>query len=160
MIRADAAFGLRVTATDRLERHIDYDKRRERPEGTFWNPGGTWKGWVYRGQRWSGMYKPKPVEGILIGIRYVHEGGWRVNLGEDEGWGWNPEGEKRVMALVATDLQHDPVRVWLDDLVLAGTSDQARISMAVSYLESEAYYDAKPHKAHRDLEAVRRVLTS
>lgn len=105
------------------------------------------------------MHKPKPVEGILIGIRYVHEGGWRHFLGED-GITWEPEGEKRIMALVATDLQHDPARVWLDDLVLAGTSDQARISMAVSYLESEAYYDAKPHKAHRDLEAVRRVLTS
>lgn len=156
MIRADAAFGLRVAASDRLERHIDHGRKRDDPYG---RPRGTWKGWVYRGKRWSAVSKPKPVEGVLVGIRYVHEGGWRVYNGED-GISWEPEGEKRIMALVATDLQHDPARVWLDDLVLTGTSDQARISMAVSYLESEAYYDAKPHKAHRDLEAVRRVLTS
>ncbi|UVK63255.1 hypothetical protein SEA_PHORGEOUS_75 [Microbacterium phage Phorgeous] len=160
MERSEAAFGLRVVAADRLERHTDHGRKRPTPEGSIYNPGGTWKGWVYRGQRWSSVNKPKPVEGIIVGIRYVHEGGWRVYLGDDEGYGWQPEGAKRAQALVATDLQHDPVRVWLDDLVATGTSAESRISMAVSYLESEAYYDAKPHKAHRDLEAVRRVLTS
>lgn len=160
MERAEAAFGLRVVGADRLERHTDYGRTRPIPEGRLRPPGGTWKGWVYRGQRWTGMYKPKPVEGILIGIRYVHEGGWRVNLGEEEGYGWEPEGAKRAQALVATNLQNDPVRVWLDDLVPAGISAESRVSKALSYLESESYYDAKPHKAHRDLESVRRVLST
>ncbi|QGJ88928.1 hypothetical protein PBI_TEAMOCIL_77 [Microbacterium phage Teamocil] len=158
MERADAAFGIRVVASDRLERHVDHGRKRD-PEDRYARRGGDWKGWVYRGKRWSGVSSPKPVEGILVGIRYVHESGWRVWNGED-GISWEPEGEKRAQALVATDLQHDPVRVWLDDLVLTGTSAESRVSMALSYLESEAYYDAKPHKAHRDLEAVRRVLAT
>ncbi|QGJ95293.1 hypothetical protein QDA11_gp74 [Microbacterium phage Jayden] len=157
MERSEAAFGLRVAAADRLERHVDHDRKRD-PESRYARRGGDWKGWVYRGKRWASVSNPKPVEGILIGIRYVHEGGWRVWLGED-GISWEPEGEKRAMALVATNLQNDPARVWLDDLVVAGISAESRISTALSYLESEAYYDAKPHKAHRDLESMRRVLT-
>lgn len=156
MERSEATFGLRVVGADRLERHVDHSRKRD---GLYGRRGGDWKGWVYRGKRWSAVSKPKPVEGVLVGIRYVHEGGWRVWNGE-EGVLWEPEGEKRIMALVATDLQHDPARVWLSDLVVAGTSAEARVSKALSYLESEAYYDAKPHKAHRDLESVRRVLSS
>lgn len=153
MERSDAAFGLRVVAADRLERHIDHSRKHDRFSGA------DWKGWVYHGARWSGVSNPKPVEGILVGIRYVHESGWRVWLGED-GISWEPVGEKRAQALIATDLSHDPVRAWLSDIVVTGTSAESRVSLALSYLESTAYYDAKPHKAHRDLEAVRRVLDS
>ncbi len=159
MERAEAAFGLRVVGADRLERHIDHGRKRPTPEDRLYAPTGTWKGWVYRGKRWSAVSQPKPVEGVLVGIRYVHEGGWRVWNGED-GISWEPEGDKRIMALVATDLQHDPARVWLSDLVVAGISAESRVSKALSYLESESYYDAKPHKAHRDLESVRRVLAT
>lgn len=158
MERSEAAFGLRVVGADRLERHTDHGRKRD-PEDRYARRGGDWKGWVYHGKRWSAVSKPKPVEGVLVGIRYVHEGGWRVWNGE-EGVLWEPEGDKRIMALVATDLQHDPARVWLSDLVVAGISAESRVSKALSYLESESYYDAKPHKAHRDLESVRRVLSS
>jgi len=158
MERSEATFGLRVVGADRLERHVDHSRKRE-PADPYGRPNGDWKGWVYAGKRWAGVNKPKPVEGILIGIRHVHESGWRVWMGDD-GISWEPEGEKRAMALVATNLQNDPVRVWLSDLVVAGISAESRVSKALSYLESEAYYDAKPHKAHRDLESVRRVLSS
>lgn len=156
MEKAEATFGLRVVGPDRLERHVDHGRKRE---GQYGRRGGDWKGWVYRGKRWSGVSNPKPVDGVLIGIRYVNESGWRTWQGE-EGVLWEPEGERRAMALVAEDIHHEPARVWLSDLVVAGLDAQARVDRALAVLESEDYYEAKPHKAHRDIEMVRRALTA
>lgn len=102
--------GQRVSAPDRLERHIDHNLAH--PNG---RSRGDRKTWMRVGERWGGAFAPQPVEGILVGIRSVQTSGWRRWLGED-GIIWEPEGERRRMALVVERIDRNPVRVWLDDL--------------------------------------------
>lgn len=110
MDKSELTMGLRVSAPDRLVRHVDYRRKRD-------GRSGTWKGWVHTAARWAHVSKPKPVQGIVVGIRSVHEWGWRSWLGEDEGMLWEPEGPRRAQVLVAENLRHAPARVWLEDIV-------------------------------------------
>lgn len=112
MQKEDITMGAPVVAADRLTRHIDYKRQRE---GRFGRRNGDWKGWVYSAARWAGVDRPKPVSGIVVGIRTVHEWGWRSWQGE-EGMLWEPEGPRRTMVLVAENLRHEPARVWLEDV--------------------------------------------
>ena len=112
MNRSEVQMGMMVTAPDRLIRHVDYKRKRE---GAYERRGGDWKGWVYAAARWAGVDRPRPVSGILVGLRTVREWGWRSWQGE-EGILWEPEGPQRTMALVVENLRHEPARVWLEDL--------------------------------------------
>jgi hypothetical protein len=72
---------------------------------------------------------------------------------------WDPErGEAFDRWLAA----HDAALIAEHEGVLAERAapqaEPSVVAAALSHIESEDYYIAKPHKAHRDLEAVRQTL--
>lgn len=107
MQKSDATLGMLVSADDRLERTSVWDREKRAYR----------KSWVLSADRYpSFRADPNPVEGVLIGLRSVHPSGLSKWMGEDEGSVWMADTPRRTLALVAVDLRHKIVRVWLDDL--------------------------------------------
>lgn len=107
MKREEAVLGMRVSASDRLDRQTVWEREKRAYR----------KSWVPSAERYEGFRAdPNPVEGVLVGLRSVPPSGLSQWRGEDEGQTWMADTPRRTMALVAVDLRHKIARVWLDDL--------------------------------------------
>lgn len=106
MEASEITLGMRVHASDRLFRERKY----EMPKGAA--SYGWTKTWKRAAETLLGA-KPIPADGVVVGIRSLHETGISESNGEYIEWSGL---SRRTSVLIATDLRRAPVHAWIEDV--------------------------------------------